>query len=149
MGHGPGELSDPKAIALGPDDRLYIANLERNVQVYRLEREGYVFERQIMLSVSANSLCVAGDKLVLQGTSFGDNRVIRVVDMQGRDLAIFGRVYGSTHELSNYMFSQGRVACDPAAGSSFTPRTGCWARCGLAARRSSGGELLLNLISVT
>ena len=118
-GHGPGELSNPQGIAVGPDDRLYIANLERNLLVYRLTAQGYTFERQMPLDVSANSLCVMGDKLAVQGMPFGDNRVIRVYDLQGRSQAAFGKVYLSAHDLSNYMFSEGRVACDPAAGLIF------------------------------
>ena len=115
-GHGPGELSDPRAVAIGPGSRLYIANLDRNLQVYRPEGEGYVFERKIALDVSANSLCFMAGRLVVHGMPFGDNRIIRVYDLQGRSLASFGRVYDSSHELSNYMFSQGKVVCDTTSG---------------------------------
>jgi hypothetical protein len=118
-GHGPGELSNPQGIAVGPDDRLYIANLERNLQVYRMTPQGYAFERQIVLGVSTNSLCVMGEKLVVQGMPFGDNRAIRVFDLEGRSVASFGKIYTSSHELSNYMFSEGRIVCDPTAGLIF------------------------------
>ena len=118
-GHGPGELSQPQAIALGPDDRLYVANLDRNLVVYRPTPQGYTFERRITLDVSANSLCIMGEKLVVQGMPFGDNRVIRVFDLQGRGQASFGKIYLSAHELSNYLFSEGQIACDPGAGLIF------------------------------
>jgi len=115
-GRGPGEFKTPTALAVSPEGELWVADLQRTIQVFVPVPGGYRHERTILLPVGVRSMCFLGAELFLNGISIGDSAVIRAVDANGQIRRSFGAVYSSPNPTINYQIGGGYLACDRDAG---------------------------------
>jgi len=111
-GTGPGEFRGAVAMARAPDGALIVADTRRLLQYFYPKGRGFEYRRTVPLSVAVRSMCFLGDTLFVNGSSFDDAKVIRVLDQDGRVVRAFGEVYRSGNALLNYQAGQGRLACD-------------------------------------
>lgn len=111
-GQGPGEFTNAQAIAVGADDRLYVGDLRRSIQVFRPEARGWVFERELPVELSPRAMCVLGTDLVVGGYSAGDPSLVRVYAPDGRLKARFGALYRTDNPIVASQTAAIRLLCD-------------------------------------
>jgi len=113
-GSGPGEFRGATALVRAPDGALIVADSRRLLQFFYPKGRGFEYRRTVTLPVAVRSMCFLGRTLVVNGASFEEGKIIRVLDANGAVVRAFGEVYRSQNPLLNYQASQGRIACDAA-----------------------------------
>ena len=124
-GEGPGELSEPRAMAVSANGTVAIVD-PRNARYsfFRLNREGISFEGSIhTLSGSAASgrnICMVGDRIFLR--FLGGGMLVHEIDMSGNILNSFEQAdsvssdsYGSATPMVASQQNSGHLSC-PTAG---------------------------------
>jgi hypothetical protein len=101
----------PKAIAIGPRDRLYIADAPGRLHILDRARERYRHVVTVSVGIDVAGLCAMGDTLYAQGSRMDDSLVIHRFDRDGQALGSFGTVYRSSNRLINYQIARGVIAC--------------------------------------
>lgn len=112
-GAGPGEFRGAAALVRAPDGALIVADARRMLQYFYPTGRGFEYRRSLPLPVAVLSMCFLGNTLFINGSSFDDAKIIRVLDQDGAVVRAFGEVYRSGNALINYQVGQGRLACDP------------------------------------
>ena len=111
-GRGPGELSNPKAIAVDADGRVYIGETGSKLHIFAPVAGKYKHVTDVALGVDPTDICIMHDTVYVAGAKFGAAYGIHAFDRQGRHLLTFGQVYRSPNALMNFQIAQGHIACN-------------------------------------
>lgn len=111
-GGGPGEFQLPLAVVSSPSGELLIADLRRNIQLFRTGPQGFEHRQTWQLPFSPRSMCFVGQRLFVNATMMEKPTVIHELTDDGKVINSFGEVYRSPNKLINYQTGQGRIVCD-------------------------------------
>jgi hypothetical protein len=104
-GRGPGEFVSARAIALGPQRRLWVFDGRGMVSAW----EPVADSMRLLRSFSV------GGEVYVHGVLAGRHGVIHTFTADGTYIRSFGQVYRSRNPIINYQLSRGRLACAPAS----------------------------------
>lgn len=114
-GRGPGEFTEPMAIALGRLNEVYVADAARRLLLFRPAGAGYR-STTIPLDFSPRDLCLLRGKLIVHGISLRTGSVLFAFDSANAVERTFGEIYRSPNNAINRELSQGKVACNDKVG---------------------------------
>lgn len=115
-GHGPGEFVHAQSLMVDSSGQLFVGDTKRHLHVFDRGPDGMRFSRVMDIPVSAQDMCLIGDRLFVHGLAREDNHVIHELDRSGHLIHSFGTVYHSKNPVVTEFISTGRLACDEAAG---------------------------------
>jgi hypothetical protein len=114
-GQGPGEFARRLvAFAADSDGTLFVVDLSRSVKVFGREPDGYHYRSAVPLGMGAQSLCLLGPLMVVNGLVGGRPEILHTFRLDGSRVADFATLYVSPNFAVNYQYSRGLIACDPA-----------------------------------
>lgn len=118
-GHGPGELSGPVALALGPQDRVYVLDrVNQRVEIFDTG-EG-VRTGSFRMGMEADDLCFMNDRLFLLG-AFRGHLIHEVSPSDGRVIRSFAPDADAADPLVSGYRMNGYLECGPEDQIAFLP----------------------------
>jgi|GEM_PF-1773480 len=111
MGRGPGEFFVPVAMAVDPDDRLYVLDQgNARVDVFALSRGGRrAYAASFPVGFQPYDLCAQGGRIYVLGANRG--RVVNAYTPEGRWLGAFGAAPGGRDPLLIATLNGGALEC--------------------------------------
>lgn len=112
-GRGPGDFFHPLSLAVDTASNVYVGDLLRRVQRFRLDGPGFTLDTVLPVSASALGLCLLDSLLVVHGTDLTDPSVIQLYTTRGEPVRRFGAAYRAPAPMLNWQYGRGRIACVP------------------------------------
>jgi hypothetical protein len=109
-GRGPGEFFTPRAVDIGPGDRIYVLDSgNQRVEVVELRGREFVRTHAFRLDFHAMHLCATPARVYVLG--FRDGMLIHEFDAGGQRLRSFGTALAGDHPVLSNSFARGSISC--------------------------------------
>jgi len=104
-GRGPGEFSEPVAMAVSNEGHLYVADRDHRVQRFLRKPAGYAFDSSFILHFTPTAVCAIGEHVVLAGLD-GNLHTVHVYTTDGAHERSFGHHFSSDNPIKSLTFSE-------------------------------------------
>jgi len=116
-GRGPGEFTEPVAVAVDSDGVLYVADRDRRVQRFKHRPSGYAYDTSFTLHFTPTAACTVGQQIVFGGLD-SDRHTLHMYGPEGSHQHSFGHHFAAEHPIKAFTFSEiSSVVCSEALQS--------------------------------
>lgn len=113
-GRGPGEFTEPVAIAVDIEGVLSVADRDRRVQRFRHRPSGYEYDTSYTLHFTPTVACALGEQIVFGGLD-SDRHTLHMYGPEGTHQYSFGHHFAAEHPIKAITFSEiSSVVCSEA-----------------------------------
>ncbi len=125
-GDGPGEFKHAVAVAADEAGGILVADRALKIHRYTKHRAGWVYDSAIRVPFEPTDVCAVGARIFVAGSRIAvvdgqavlsDATTIHEVSASGDLVNSFATPYQSDSRRAVQVYSEGRMACDPADGT--------------------------------